>query len=128
MVCNVYYCRSEDVLAVEVVMVLPLPLIVSFLVSLFSFFWVVGVALLPDLLQICCRSFVFASAHLLMSAVVQVEMMMRGEQVTAPALFPPLIRATGEVKMWEGLGMAPDLFPPVIQVKGEVGMGEGWLW
>ncbi|MPD04532.1 hypothetical protein E2C01_100225 [Portunus trituberculatus] len=47
--------------------------------------------------------------------------------VTALALFSPLIRARGEVKVGEGLGMAPDLFPLVIQVKGEVGMGEEYL-
>ena len=122
MVCGVYCCRSEDVLAVAMVMVLPLPLIVSFLVSQFSFSWVVAVALLPDL-QICCRSSVFVvSAHLFL---VQAEMMMRGEQVTALALFLPLIRVGGEMKMWEGLGMAPDLFP---LMKGEVGMGQGCLW
>lgn len=122
--CNADYCCSEVVLAVVVVMVLLL--IVSSLVSLFSFFWVVGVALLPDLLQICCRLFAFvASAPLLMS---QAEMMVGGEQVTALPLFPPLIRARGEVKVWEGLGMAPDLFPPVIQVKDEVWMEKEYLW
>ena len=117
---SVYCCRSDYVLAVVVVVVV----IVSFLVSQFSFFWVVGVALLLDLLQICCRRLVlFASAHLLLS---QAEMRMREEQVTALVLFPPLIQARGEV--WEGLVVSPDLFPLVIQVKGEVGMGEGCLW